>query len=225
MAVIIPALEAAKVDVFIDDLIDTFPDSPENLARKPHAVPLAMHVTSRPHAGDIESILRRAILSMLKLLAEGSPAEQQIILGWLLDTRRLLVSLPDDKYAAWTEMIARIVREKGCTKGDLNTLEGQLNHAAYVIPLARHFLTHIRTVRNSKSNKKAHKKLTGPVLSDLNLWLELLQRANAGISMNLILTRRPSRICWSDSCPFGLEGFLLRSGRAWLLRIPEESAI
>ena len=62
MAVLIPALEAGKVDVFIDDLIDTFPDSPENLARKPHAVPLAMHVTSRPHAGDKELVLRRAIL-------------------------------------------------------------------------------------------------------------------------------------------------------------------
>ena len=38
-AVIIPTLEAGKVDVFIDDLIDTFPDSPGNLARKPLAVP------------------------------------------------------------------------------------------------------------------------------------------------------------------------------------------
>ena len=225
MAVVIPVLEAGKVDVFIDDLIDTFPDSPENLARKPHAVPLAMHVTSRPHAGEKEPILRRAILSMMKLLAEGSPAEQQIVLGWLLDTRRLLVSLPDDKYEAWVETIARIVREKGSTKGDLDTLEGQLNHAAYVIPLARHFLTRLRAARNSKSNKKAHIKLTGPVLSDLNLWLELLRRANAGISMNLVVTRRPSRISWSDSCPFGLGGFLLRSGRAWRLRIPEESVL
>ena len=91
---------------------------------------------------------------MPKLLAEGSPAEQQIVLGCLLDTRCLLVSLPDDKYTAWTETIARIVREKGCTKGELDTLEGQLNHAAYVKPLARHFLIRLRTVRNSKSNKK-----------------------------------------------------------------------
>ena len=57
MAAVIPALEAGKVDIFIDDLIDTFPDSPENLAGMPHAVPLAMHVTSRPHAEDKEPIL------------------------------------------------------------------------------------------------------------------------------------------------------------------------
>ena len=127
MTVIISALEAGKVDVFIDNLIDTFPDLPENLGRTPHADPLAMHVTSRPHAGDKEPILRQVILSMLKLLAEGSPAEQHIVLVRLLDTCRLLVSLPDDKNAAWTETIARIVREKRCTKGDLDTLEGQLN--------------------------------------------------------------------------------------------------
>ena len=82
MAVVIPTLEAGKVDVFsIDDLIDTFPNSPGNLARKPHVVPLAMHVASQPHAGDRGPILRRAILLMLKLLDKGSPAEQKIIFG------------------------------------------------------------------------------------------------------------------------------------------------
>ena len=89
------------VDLFIDDLINIFPDLPENLARKPHVVPLATrHVASRPRAGESEPGLRRAILSLLKLLAEGSPVKQEIVLGWLLDTRRLLVSFPDDKHLA-----------------------------------------------------------------------------------------------------------------------------
>ena len=225
MAVSVPPLEAGKVDVFIDDLIDVFPDSPENLARKPHAVPLAMHVTSRPHAGKLEPILRRAILSMPKLLAEGSPAEQQIVLGWLLDARRLLVSLPDDKYSAWLSTLETIIEKKGCMKEDFDTLEGQLNHAAYVIPLARHFLTRIRAARNSRTNKKSWIKLTKGVTADLVLWRELLRRSNVGISMNLIVTRRPNRLCWSDSCPFGLGGFLLQSGRAWRLRIPKGSIL
>jgi hypothetical protein len=81
MAVIIPPIETGRVNVFIDNLVDTFPDTPENLARKPHVVPLAMHVTSRPHAGKDEPILRRDILSLPKLLAVGSPVEQQIVLG------------------------------------------------------------------------------------------------------------------------------------------------
>jgi hypothetical protein len=225
MAVFIPPIESGKVDVFIDDLIDTYPDSPENLARKPHVVPLAMHVTSRPHAGVDEPILRRAILSLPKLLAEGAPAEQQIVLGWMLDTRRLLVSLPDDKYIAWISEIKNFIRRKGGAKEELETLEGQLNHAAYVIPLARHFLTRIRAAKNSRTNKKSWVKATPLFLADLVLWLELLRRANTGISMNLIVTRRPNRICWSDSCPFGLGGFSLRTGRAWRMRIPNESIL
>jgi hypothetical protein len=43
--------------------------------------------------------------------------------------------------------------------------------------------------------------------------------------MNLIVTRRPNRICWSDACPFGIGGFLLRSGRAWRIRIPSTSIL
>ena len=225
MAVIIPPTETGRVDVFIDDLIDAYPDTPENLARKPHVVPLAMHVTSRPHAGDDEPILRRDILSLPKLLAEGAPAEQQIVLGWLLDTRRLLVSLPDDKYSAWCLTIQRIIKEKGCLKEDLDTLEGQLNHAAYVIPLARHFLTRLRAAKNSRMNKKTWINISRLLLADLVLWLELLRRANIGISMNLIVTRRPNKLCWSDSCPFGLGGFLLRSGRAWRIQIPKGSIL
>jgi hypothetical protein len=184
-----------------------------------------MYVTSRPHTGVLEPILRRAILSIPKLLTEGSPAEQQIVLGWLLDARRLLVSLPDDKYSAWLSTIERIIKNKGCMKEDFDTLEGQLNHAAYVIPLARHFLTRIRAARHSKTNKKSWIKVTKLVMDDLVLWMELLKRSNVGISMNLIVTRRPNRICWADSCPVGLGGFTLRSGRAWRLRIPKGSIL
>ena len=56
--------------------------------------------------------------------------------------------------------------------------------------------------------------------------MELLRRANTGISMNLIVTRKSTRICWwSNSCPFGLGGFLLRSGQAWRLRTPKGSIL
>jgi hypothetical protein len=58
MAVFVPPLEAGKVDVFIDHLINAFPDSPENLAQQPRVVPLAMHITSRPRAGESEPVLR-----------------------------------------------------------------------------------------------------------------------------------------------------------------------
>ena len=64
MAVEIPPIEQEKVDGFVDDLFYVFWDTPSNRERLPHAVPPAMHVTSRPHAGDAdEPLLRRNILS------------------------------------------------------------------------------------------------------------------------------------------------------------------
>jgi hypothetical protein len=42
--------------------------------------------------------------------------------------------------------------------------------------------------------------------------------------MNQMTIRQPSKICWYDSCPFGVGGFLL-SGRAWRIRIPESSLL
>jgi hypothetical protein len=111
MAVQIPLKKhTTRVDGFIDDLINVFLDTTVNRAREPHIVPLAMHCTSHPHAGDDEHISRRGILSAPKLVAEGAPAETQIVLGWKMDTHRLLIQLPYDKYDAWIlelEMIGR----------------------------------------------------------------------------------------------------------------------
>ena len=69
MAVSIPIDEnrPGRVDDFIDDLINVFVDTPVNCKLQPHVVPLAIHITSRPHAGDDkEPIIRRPLLSPAK---------------------------------------------------------------------------------------------------------------------------------------------------------------
>jgi hypothetical protein len=82
LALLVPYTEGGRVGGFINDLISVFLDSPTNLVRYTQAVPLAMHITRRPHAGEAEEpISRRPILSQSKLEAEGSPAEVQIVLG------------------------------------------------------------------------------------------------------------------------------------------------
>ena len=78
-------------------------------------------------------------------------------------------------------MIEKVVEDKGCTKGDFDTFEGQLNHAAHVNPLVRHFLNRLQAARNSRLNKKARINLISLVLvADLVLWMELLQRGTLG---------------------------------------------
>jgi hypothetical protein len=229
MAVLVPPpTMGGKVDGFIDDLINVFIDNPANCARQPHVVPLAMHVTSRPHAGDDEEPLpRRPILSIPKLIAEGRPEEVQTVLGWTIDTRRLRISLPTDKYRAWSSDLKRFGEAKRCTHAELETLVGRLNHTAYVLPSARHFLNRIREgIVPSAGGKTNRRRLVfgSEALSDLALWEEFLSSAHQGVSMNLLVTRTPDRVCWSDACPQGVGGYSL-TGRAWRIRIPHESPI
>jgi hypothetical protein len=46
LAVRIPVMHTARIDGFIDDLINCFLDTEENRAKQPQVVPLAMHCTS-----------------------------------------------------------------------------------------------------------------------------------------------------------------------------------
>jgi hypothetical protein len=223
-AVRVPVAGTARTDGFIDDLITTFLDTERNISREPHSVPLAIHATSRPHAGKSEPITRRGILAQAKLIAEGTPAEIQIILGWLMDTRRLLLSLPDDKHKTWRAEIQLILTDRSSTFGDLESTVGRLNHAAYVIPMSRHFLNRIRNRIKRRRPKKQRIDLHQSELDDLTLWLDFLDQARVGISLNRITIRQPTRISWSDACPYGIGGYNL-SGFAWRIRIPPTSPL
>ncbi len=160
-------------------------------------------------------------MSTPKLLAEGGPSEVQIVLGWRIDTRRLLISLPDDKFQAWMLDLDRVTKAGECPYQALDQLAGRLNHSTFVIPPSRHFLGRIRGALTPRRGKTTRLRLGREVLADLTLWKEILSAANRGVSINLIITRQPDRICWSDTCPFGMGGYSL-SGKAWRLQLPHD---
>jgi hypothetical protein len=61
-------------------------------------------------------------------------------------------------------------------------------------------------------------------LEDLVLWKAILSKAYGGVSLNLLVTRQPNRICWSDACPFGIGGYNL-DGQAWRIQIPADNQL
>jgi hypothetical protein len=210
-------------DCFIDDIIDCHLDTRENRIRSPHFVQMAVHVMSRPHAGDdVEPVPRRPLLGPEKLEAEGRSSERQVVLGWEIQTRRFIVALPEDKYRAWDADLASIIESRGCSIQELESMIGRLTHASFLIPLSRHFLNEIRrkALTPSRRKEKQTVRFTGDEVEDMMLWRDYLHRANQGISINLLVIRTPTKIAWSDSCPFGLGGYTL-SGWAWRLKIPE----
>ena len=103
---------------------------------------------------------------------------------------------------------------------ELESLIGRLNHACLAIPLGNHFLNRLRASICRSKHKRSRVHLNTNQREDLELFDHLLKKACNGISINLLVCRRPSKICLSDSCPYGIVGFSCLSGRAWRLKIP-----
>ena len=73
------------------------------------------------------------------MIAEGAAEEKKICLGWLLDTRRLLVSLPDHKTIAWTAQIDTILNQQTVSEKELSSILGRLENVAQVLVTLGHF--------------------------------------------------------------------------------------
>ena len=89
--------EFGTADVFLDDIFSAIPqlDGDSTGDRGAQAALLALDVLGRPLLPDSgESLPRDEVLAIDKAIAEGTPAERLIVLGWMIDTRRLLISPP-----------------------------------------------------------------------------------------------------------------------------------
>ena len=68
------------------------------------------------------------------------PSTSIIFLGILIDTIRCEIRLPQDKLARVRDRVKEWIQKKRCTKRDLLSLVGQLQHAATVGRPGRMFL-------------------------------------------------------------------------------------
>lgn len=100
-------------------------------------------------------------------------------------------------------------------------MHGQLNHACTFIPLARYALGRLNQLKLMHKDCSKFKRiyLSHAIIKDLQLWLRYLDRARAGISMNLNTVRAPSIITLSDSNLSAIGGYSVTTGTAWRLRI------
>jgi hypothetical protein len=101
-------------------------------------------------------------------------------------------------------------------------LLGRLQHTASMLLKSNHFLNRIRTAE-MRAKPHGSTRLPVEVRKDPEYWLALLDRANLGIDMNLLVSRLPDLIIRTDACEEGLGGFSLTTGRAWRYKIPEDA--
>ena len=184
---------------------------------------LALDVLGRPLLLDGgKSLPQDEVLAINKAIAEGTLAERLIVLGWISDTWRLLISLPGDKFtAAWTANINDLLLSKGrrVKQRTLETMVGRLQCVANIMIQGNHFLGRLRSAV-LRANKFKGTRLSSEEIKDLVLWKDLLVVAHTGINLYLLTTQEPNNILRTNACEHGFGGYLLKTGRAWRWEIP-----
>jgi hypothetical protein len=94
-----------------------------------------------------EQIPHKDMEARTKLQAEARLEEQKTVLGWLIDTRRLLVKLPMNKFIAWTNIIEEVMQSGTTTAKEMESVIGRLVHLGMAIPFVYHFLSRLRDLQ------------------------------------------------------------------------------
>ncbi len=207
-------------NIYIDNMIPLTVDIPgtDNLERCTAASLLAIHATARPKYPR-EPIPREEMEARNKLAVKARLEEEKIFLGWHIYFRRLIISLPDNKFIAWTDSINDILTCETSTAEELETTIGRLGHLGANVPFVYHFLSRLRDLQ-WRATKRRLINIPQPCHDDLGLMLSFLHKAHTGIDINLLSFRRPMHIYRSDSCLYGLGGYS-HEGFAWRLELPE----
>ena len=129
---------------------------------------LALYILGRPLNLN-KPIKQDNLLAINKLLAEGSLSEIKVLLSWSINTRVFEISLPDDKFSRWIAQINRILHHGKVSPKELESIIGWLNHAAYIIPLACHYLNPFPNLLKRNMIKKFI-TLTAETTIDFFLW-------------------------------------------------------
>ena len=222
LAIEVPVSDVGSTDVYIDDLFGFAADLPgtDNVRRLERACLLILHALARPKHPN-EPIPRHPMASEDKFKAEAGATELKMVLGWLCDYRRLIVSLPHNKFVAWTNELQAIIDSKKAEAKQLEQNIGRLIHVAQILPEIYHFLNRLRCLFERAKKRGKPIAVKDDCLADCRLLQLYIQRAHEGISMNSLVPQKPSIVYRSDSCPHGLGGYS-SNGRAWRWYVPEE---
>jgi hypothetical protein len=160
------------------------------------------------------------MVSENKLRSEAALAELQRILGWDWDLRRLIISLPINKFVAWTKMIKDTITSGYVNAKEFESTIRRLNHLALVVPFVNHFLSRLRELLlKAMKSPRQRTRITPKCCDNLHLMVFFIKKAHEGISMNQIAHQKPTHVYRSDSCPAGLGGYS-HEGFAWHFKIP-----
>jgi hypothetical protein len=156
LVVDVPVEAEGHSDVYIDDTCALGVDLPgsNNVTKIERAVLLALETTAR-QLMENEPIPRDDMPAKNKFKAEAAAEETKMILGWHFNFRLLAVSLPDNKFIAWSGSITIMLDNKGSTAKELDTCIGKIGHVSWVLPGINHFLSGLRCLHHQAKNRRS----------------------------------------------------------------------
>ena len=169
--------------------------------------------------------LRRALEKCRKLgipiaaLKTEGPSTVITFLGIELDTAAMTLRLPEEKLVRLQAEIARWKNRRACTKQELQSLTGQLQHACCVVRAGRTFLRRMFALLKGVKRSYHNVRLNTGFRSDLLWWATFLPSWN-GVSM-MARVSSPSHTLTSDASGNWGCGAYSSEGEWFQLKWPE----
>ena len=101
---------------------------------------------------------------------QDGPTSVIVFLGIIIDTVRQELRLPVDKLQRLMEMVSQWGREKACTRAELESLIGILQHAYKVVQPGRSFLGRAISLLSVTKQRHHHIRLNNEFRSDMMWW-------------------------------------------------------
>ena len=129
----------------------------------------------------------------------AGPATVLAILGIEFDTDRLMLRLPKEKFQRLKQMLAEWASKRSCTRKELQSLIGQLQHASTIVKPGRTFLRRMYDLLSMASLPHHHIRLSGAFKSDLAWWSMFLNAWKGSAMMSPTQTAPPTAVVTSDA--------------------------
>ena len=117
----------------------------------------------------LQTVCRELGVPLAPEKQEG-PSTTLEFLGITIDTIQQELRLPEEKLARLRDLITQWKSRKSCSKRELESLLGVLQHACTVIPAGRAFLRQIINLLSVTKKRHHHVRLNSTFRSDLEWW-------------------------------------------------------
>ena len=219
LSVDIPVEDTGKFDVYVDDFIGITVDIGNNKNRLEVAPCTVIYAVSNNPSSE-NHIPRDDMIEIDKCIAEGAISEERICIGWILNTRKLLIKLPEHKCKAWITDLKTFIKRISVNHNDLKSLIGKLENVIIITKIQGHFMNNLYALEMKSSKSKHNIKVTRNARKYAELHIQFLEKARLGINMNLLTFRKPTYTTIGDACEHVLGAFNVETGTAWTYEIP-----